>query len=182
MNRMTTAVALILAWLPSVPALAIGELIGGDLSFRGEVVAYPCSIAPDSEQVLVDFGEISTKSLYINGKTLPVPFSIKLQDCNPSLLYTVTVKFSGDENLNLANHLAITPAASGGASGVGIGLLEADDTPVHLNVATTATTISNTIMQLNFKAFLEAEPGALSNGTLTTGPFTATAYYLLSYQ
>jgi type 1 fimbria pilin len=182
MNRMTAVVALILSALPSVPALAMGELIGGDLSFKGEVVAYPCSIAPESERVPVDFGEISTKSLYINGKSTPVPFTIKLQDCNPNLLNTVSVTFSGIENPNLPDHLAIRPTAPGNASGVGIGLLEADDTPLRLGIPSTAAAISDTTMQLNFQAFIEAEPDALSSGSLTTGPFTATAYYLLSYQ
>lgn len=63
-----------------------GELLGGDLSFTGVVMAYPCSIAPESERVPVNFGEVSTKSLYINGKTTPIPFTIKLQDCTPNVL------------------------------------------------------------------------------------------------
>jgi len=37
-------------------------------------------------------------------------------------------------------------------------------------------------MQLNFQAFVEGEPQALANGTLTTGAFTATANYTLNYQ
>ncbi|QMI06732.1 fimbrial protein [Citrobacter sp. RHB25-C09] len=182
MNRMTIALAILLTTLSSQSAWALGELIGGDLSFKGVVVAYPCSIAPESERVPVDFGNISTKSLYINGKTTPIPFTIKLQDCNPSVLSTVTVTFSGTPNAELADRLQITASAPGNASGVGIGLLEADDTPVRLNIATTPAPINDTILQLNFKAFVEAEPVALANGTLATGPFTATANYTLNYQ
>jgi type 1 fimbria pilin len=37
-------------------------------------------------------------------------------------------------------------------------------------------------MQLNFKAFVEGEPDALSNKTLETGAFQATANYTLNYQ
>lgn len=182
MNFIIIAAVLLLAVLPSAPAMAKAVLIGGDLRFEGEVVAYPCSVAPESERVPVNFGEISTKSLYINGKSIPVPFSIRLQDCNPGLLNTVSVTFSGDENPNLANHLAIKATAGGNASGVGIGLLEADNTPVRLGVPTTPVTIGDSVMQLDLQAFVEAEPDALSKGTLTAGPFSATAYYLLNYQ
>lgn len=182
MHRMMIILACFLTAFSASSAWARGELIGGDLSFKGVVMAYPCSIAPESERVLVDFGEISTKSLYLNGKTTPVPFTIKLQDCNPNVFNAVTVTFSGIANANLADHLAIGATAPGNAGGVGIGLLEDDDTPVRLNVATQPTLINDTILRLNYKAFVEAEPDALANGTITTGLFTATANYTLNYQ
>ncbi|WP_054178949.1 fimbrial protein [Trabulsiella odontotermitis] len=178
---MTLAVLLLTASLPA-PVLALGELIGGDLSFKGLVIAYPCSIAPESERVPVDFGKISIKSLYGTGRTTPVPFSIKLQDCNPTTFDSVTVTFNGITNTMMADRLAIQPTAPDNASGVGIGLLEADDTPVRLGIATSPTAITDTVMQLNFQAFVEAEPDALANGTIATGPFTATANYTLNYQ
>lgn len=182
MHRMTIILAFFLTAFATAPAWALGELIGGDLSFKGVVMAYPCSIAPESERVPVDFGKISTKTLYINGKTTPVPFTIKLQNCTPNVFNSVTVTFSGIANANLADHLEISATTPGNAGGVGIGLLEADDTPVRLNVATRPAVINDTVMRLNFQAFVEAEPDALANGTLATGPFTATANYTLSYQ
>ena len=182
MHLMIIILACFLTAFSATPAWARGELIGGDLSFKGVVMAYPCSIAPESARVLVDFGEVSTKSLYINGKITPVPFTITLQDCNPNVFNTVTVTFSGIANGNMADRLAITATASGNAGGVGIGLLEEDDTPVRLNVATRPTLINDTLLRLSFQAFVEAEPDAIANGTLTTGPFTATANYTLNYQ
>jgi type 1 fimbria pilin len=53
---------------------------------------------------------------------------------------------------------------------------------VRLNVATRPTLINDTLLRLSFQAFVEAEPDAIANGTLTTGPFTATANYTLNYQ
>ncbi|EMM5417978.1 fimbrial protein [Citrobacter amalonaticus] len=182
MHRVTMIFACLLTTFAPAPVWALGELLGGDLSFTGVVMAYPCSIAPDSERVPVDFGKVSTKSLYINGKTVPVPFTIKLEDCTPSVFNSVTVTFSGIANGNLADRLAISATSPGNAGGVGIGLLEEDDTPVRLNVATRPAAINDTILRLNFQAFVEAEPDALANGTLTTGPFTATANYTLNYQ
>lgn len=182
MHRITMVFVGLLTTLAPAPVWALGELLGGDLSFTGVVMAYPCSIAPDSERVPVDFGKVSTKSLYINGKTVPVPFTINLEDCTPSVFDSVTVTFSGTANGNLADRLAISATSPGNAGGVGIGLLEEDDTPVRLNVATRPAAISDTTLRLNFQAFVEAEPDALANGTLTTGPFTATANYTLNYQ
>lgn len=182
MHRMTVILACLLTIFAVSPSWAQGELIGGDLSFKGMVIAYPCSIAPESEQVPVDFGKISTKSMYINGKTTPVPFTITLQDCTPGVFSSVTVTFSGEANGNLPDRLAIKPTTPGNAGGVGVGLLEADNTPVRLNVATTPTPVNDTVLQLNFQAFVEAEPQALANGTISTGPFTATANYTLNYQ
>ena len=182
MHRITMIFACLLTTFAPAPVWALLDVIGGDLSFTGVVMAYPCSIAPESERVPVDFGEVSTKSLYINGKTTPIPFTIKLQDCTPNVFNTVTVTFSGDPNGNLADRLAISATSPGNAGGVGIGLLEEDDTPVRLNVATRPAAIADTILRLNFQAFVEAEPDALANGTLSTGPFTATANYTLNYQ
>lgn len=176
-----TSLAL-LTFSHALPVQAMGELVGGDLSFKGTVVAYPCSIAPESERVPVDFGEISTKSLYASGRSTPVPFSIKLQNCNPAVFNTVTVTFSGDENSNMTDRLAIKAVTPGNAGGIGIGLLESDETPIKLDVPTSATAITDTALQLNFLAFVEGEPDAISGGTLTTGPFTATANYTLNYQ
>lgn len=82
----------------------------------------------------------------------------------------------------MTDRLAIKSVAPSGASGVGIGLEESDGSPIRLNMPTNATAITDTVMQLNFQAFVEGEPQALANGTLTTGAFTATANYTLNYQ
>ncbi|AMO81599.1 fimbrial protein [Obesumbacterium proteus] len=180
MRLMELAVLATLTFSSAVEAA--GELVGGAMTFKGVVVALPCSIAPGSEKVPVDFGEISTKSLYATGKTTPIAFSIVLEDCNPSVFDSVTVTFDGDRNSNMTDRLAIKSVAPSGASGVGIGLEESDGSPIRLNTPTNATAITDTVMQLNFQAFVEGEPQALANGTLTTGAFTATANYTLNYQ
>ena len=97
---------------------ATGELVGGAMTFKGVVVALPCSIAPGSEKVPVDFGEISTKSLYATGKTTPIAFSIVLEDCNPSVFDSVTVTFDGDRNANMTDRLDINSVSPSCASGV----------------------------------------------------------------
>jgi type 1 fimbria pilin len=56
--------SMVLAILPATPAYASGELIGGDLTFKGTVAAHGCSIVPSSKNIAVDFGQISTRTLY----------------------------------------------------------------------------------------------------------------------
>ncbi|MDH1763575.1 hypothetical protein N5D74_26545 [Klebsiella michiganensis] len=46
----------------ATPAYASGELIGGDLTFKGTVAAHGCSIVPSSKNIAVDFGQISTRT------------------------------------------------------------------------------------------------------------------------
>ncbi|WP_075181470.1 fimbrial protein [Pantoea sp. 1.19] len=182
MRHYLAAAALVLPLTAPSPAQAYGELIGGQMDFKGVVVAYPCSIAPESGNLPVNFGKLSTRDLYHDGKSPPVTFTLRLLDCNPQLASAVTVTFSGSENPHLPDHLAIKAAAPDGASGIGIGLQERNGTPIRLGIATLPVTVDRGVTQLTFQAFVAAEPEALSKATLTTGPFTATANYILNYQ
>lgn len=82
----------------------------------------------------------------------------------------------------MTDRLAITSVSPNSASGIGIGLEESNGTAIVLDTPTSATNISDATMQLNFKTFVEGEPDALSNQTLQTGAFRATANYILNYQ
>ncbi|MEN0615602.1 fimbrial protein [Klebsiella indica] len=178
MRQLIASIVIIYSLFSATAVHAIGELIGGDLKFQGEVVAHGCSIDPLSKNVVVDFGEISARTLYAEGKSLPKAFVITLKDCSTAVFNSVTVTFSGTENTNMSDRLVVT----GAASGIGIGFEESDGTAISLNVPTTALAISGTSMSLNFNAFVEGEPNALSNKTLQTGGFQATANYTLNYQ
>jgi type 1 fimbria pilin len=182
MRQLIASMVLICTLPATTPAHSIGELIGGDLHFRGTVVARGCSIVPSSKNITVDFGKISTVTLYAEGKSQPKAFAIELQDCSTAVFNSITVTFSGTENANMSDRLAITPVAPHTTSGIGIGFEESNGTAILLNTPTTAVAISNANMQLNFKAFVEGEPNALSNKTLQTGAFQATANYTLNYQ
>ncbi|MGG4608400.1 fimbrial protein [Providencia sp. Me31A] len=152
----------------------------GNYSFEGFVVVTPCQVAPGSKEVPVNFEKIDIKDLYSMGKTKPIDFSIHLIDCSTVLFKTVTVTFNGIENINLPNHLAISNQSVAG--GIGIGLLNFNETPIQLNIPSAAQDLVNNDTELKFKAYIEAEPEARSNETITTGVFYSTAYYTLSYQ
>ncbi|MCL6722980.1 type 1 fimbrial protein [Klebsiella sp. T2.Ur] len=158
------------------------ELIGGDVRFHGSVVALPCSIVPGSDNLMVDFKQASVKDLYLNTKTRITPFTIHLENCSTRVFDTVSVTFSGPENSKLPDHLAITPRGQGSASGVGIGLEEMDGVEIKLNHPTTPLRIQANTMDLTYKAYLQGEPDAVNNKTITYGTFTATATFTLNYQ
>ena len=109
MRQLIASMILIGSLPAAAPAHAIGELIGGDLNFKGTVVAQGCSIVPSSKNIAVDFGQISTRSLYAEGKSQPKAFVIELKDCSTDVFNSVTVTFSGTENANMSDRLAITP-------------------------------------------------------------------------
>ena len=152
----------------------------GNYSFSGTVVVTPCQIAPGSEEIPVDFEQVSVKELYLNGKSKPLPFSIHLISCNTSVFKAVTVTFNGIENQDLPDHLAINNKST--ASGIGIGLLNQNDTSIKLNTPSLAQNLTDNNTEIKFKAYIQAEPEALTNETITYGHFYSTAYYTLNYQ
>lgn len=178
MRQLIALIVIIFSLFAATAVHAIGELIGGELTFKGKVVAQGCNIVPSSKNIAVDFGEISARTLYAEVKSLPQAFAIELQGCSTAVFNSITVTFSGTANPNMNDRLAVT----GSASGIGIGFEESDGTAISLNTPTTAVAISSAAMQLDFKAFVEGEPDALSNKTLQTGEFQATANYTLNYQ
>lgn len=182
MRQFTVLLSLICSLSIVTSASAITELIGGGVNFKGTVVARGCSIVPSSKNIQVDFKHIETRTLYEEHKSAPQHFVIELQDCNPAVLNAVTVTFSGTANPNMTDRLAITTESPNSASGIGIGFEEDNGTTISLNTPTSAVVISNAKMKLSFYAFVEGEPDALSNNTLKTGAFQATANYTLNYQ
>lgn len=173
--------ALCLLLLGSSQAIAgVSHSNMGSYSFEGNVVVTPCQIAPGSEKVPVDFKQVSVKELYSAGKSKPLPFSIHLTNCNTALFKTVTVTFNGIENINLPDHLAISDQSE--ASGIGIGLLNLNETPIELNIPSLAQDLADNDTEIKFKAYVEAEPDARTNQTITYGHFYSTAYYTLNYQ
>jgi len=158
------------------------ELIGGDIRFHGTVEALPCNVKPGGEKIGVDFKQISTKDLYANKKSSPVPFTIALENCSNAVFKTVSVTFSGVESTELPDYLVINPVSPGAASGVAIGLKEMNGSAIELNKPTTAENISRGSMNLSFQAWVEGTPTALQNKNMALGPFTATANYTLTYQ
>lgn len=167
-------------WAASAACFANTELIGGDMHFHGTITALACSLPPGGDWIAVDFGEIAAQSLYLSGRSSPQKFQIRLVDCNPEVFRSVAVTFSGTEDPELPDHIALSSGSE--AKGIAIGLSEDDGTPVRLNQSTSRQKVVKGDMALDFQAWVEVEPGAKKNKSLNYGAFTASGTWTLSYQ
>ncbi len=165
-------------WFAAVPAAANTELIGAPVQFHGTVVSRPCNIEPQSADQLVEMGTVIVKTLYRYGHTTPVPFSIKLTDCKTTVFKSVSVTFSGTEDGELPGKLAI----NNGANGAAIALFDHQGADIDLNKATSAVALQNGPNSLNFTAYVQGQPSAIQNQSITEGEFTSVANFVLAYQ
>nr|WP_314264030.1 fimbrial protein [uncultured Moellerella sp.] len=151
----------------------------GEIKIRGFLVAEACTVRPGDENIVVDFGTIVNKYLYINQKTPLENFNIHLDDCDNSIFKTVTVEFTGKENTNLPGLLALDTGSI--ASGIGIEILEHSGKKIPINSSTSAYNLENGTNILSFNANVQGEPDAIRNKSIEFGHFTATAIFSLIY-
>lgn len=149
-----------------------------NLQFNGTLTTEPCTLDPNSENINVDFGTVIDKYLYINMRTHSKPFDIHLLDCDTTLGKSVTVTFKGAEDAELTNLLALS---GGAASGIAIGLEQADGTALPINQTTSASQLMTGNNVLAFRGYVQAKPSAMQNQNLTRGDFTAMATFVLGY-
>lgn len=151
-----------------------------NVHFSGALVAEPCTLPDANSDVQLDFGSVILKSLYQYKRTKSQVFTIKLEGCDPSLMSMVNVTFEGTPNMELQNLLALDPSST--AKGVAIGLEQADGTPLNINSEGQYQQLVQGDNALNFYSYIEVEPEALTNKSVTAGNFTATATFKISYQ
>lgn len=175
-----SAISLLLLLSPS--AFAITELIGGDMEFKGVVVAHGCTIVAGDENKLIDFKQISAKDLYTFQKSEPVAFSISLENCSQDIYKSVTITLDGKEHPTMPNHLAVVGTGSEDPKSIGIVFTDTQRNMIQLKKPSTARLLNNKRIQFNFMTYVEASPSAIKNQTLLTGPFQAQATYTLNYQ
>ncbi|EAX4622147.1 long polar fimbrial protein LpfA [Salmonella enterica subsp. arizonae] len=174
---------------------------GGTITFSGSVIEAPCSIVPDSQNIQVNLGQVSAKSLKTAGATSSaVPVTINLTGCSfepPPVTpptdgttgnYSKVAVVFPDAPAPEANDGTLTNgeirnmATDNPAGNVAIQLLKSDaSTPVDLtqNNPTTGdiqldTTSSGN--QLKFFARMISKVG-----TATPGNVGATVTYKLKY-
>ncbi|MBG5920553.1 fimbrial protein [Providencia stuartii] len=151
----------------------------GEIKIRGLLVAEACTVRPGDENIIVDFGTIVNKYLYINQKTPLENFNIHLDDCDNSIFKTVAVKFTGTENPNLPGLLAVDSASM--ASGIAIEILDYSGKKIPINSMTPAYNLENGTNILSFNVNVQGEPDAIKNKSIAFGHFTATAVFSLIY-
>ncbi len=170
--------------------LAAGLLAGGwhpaealenNVKVTGNLVNEPCTLDPASASISLDFKGLVSKYFYRTARTPGQVFHIVLKDCDTSLGKSATVTFIGTESQALPGLLT---ADSGDSRGLAFGIEMATANgivPVPLNKPSPVFALSKGTLDLMLQGYVQAEPAAIQNRTLTPGPFTATAIFQIAY-
>lgn len=153
----------------------------GSVTFTGEIIDAPCSIAPNNIDQTIPLGQISNLSLK-DGRESEVkePFTIKLEDCTTSTFKTVHTTFTGEAGGADGTDKKMLALGSGStAKGASIVITDRG-TPIELGTKTAGSDIILPDTTLEFKAFLKGNGGGLD--TITPGAFTSVVNFALSYQ
>lgn len=159
--------------------LAAGAQAATDMKLHGTLVAEPCVVAPGDDQVALDFGEVANKDLYRSGRTAGKAFQLRLTGCDLSIAKNVRVTFSGSENAKLPGLLALDGASQAG--GVAVGLETSAGTPLALGKASDQYSLKTGSTVIDLKAYVRAEPQAVTDKSLTLGSFSTAATFTLDY-
>ncbi|MEY0878579.1 fimbrial protein [Providencia manganoxydans] len=162
--------------LVGVPLCTQSETV----QFDGTLVEDACEVYPGDENIELDFGTIVDKYLYLNTRTHSQPFTIRLINCDLVLGKEVQVTFMGTESTALPGLLALNAGSQ--ASGIAIGLESMHGNPVKINNTKIIAPLSSGNNNLNFKAYVQGEPNALSTKTIGRGAFEATTTFILEYE
>jgi type 1 fimbria pilin len=160
-------------------AFAAGGSGSGKVTFNGEIINAPCSVASESVDQVVEMGQVSTKELALGGESNSKPFSIKLLNCEISPSEdAVKVTFSGVQDPVDPSLLVI---GGGDASGAGIKMTAPGGDPIALGTPTAAVGLVNGDNELPFSAVLKGYADQTTN-PLKAGAFTAVTNFTLSYE
>lgn len=154
-----------------------GYAADGNINFTGEVIGNACTITGSSgSNVSVELGQVATSSFSKAGDTAaPTKFSIGLSKCTS--VDSAQVSFDGTQD-RTNNNLIKLSTATGAATGVGIGIYEADSTTaIPLYTKSAPVTVTGGSANFNFVAKYVA-----TSSTVTAGPANASATFTVIYK
>ena len=153
---------------------------GGTVHFKGEVVNAACAVDAGSIDQTVQMGQVRSAKLATAGSTSSaVGFNIQLNDCDTTVSTKASVAFSGTAiDTTNTTVLALQGSASGGASNVGIQILDNKGKPLALDGATfsSATTLNDGTNVIPFQARYYA------TGAASAGAANADATFKVQYE
>lgn len=168
--------ATVIAFSTASVAQAASNQGGGTVTFTGDIIDAPCSVAPESVDQTIKMGQISSSVLAKQGKSQSEKFSIGLRDCDAAVKKSVQVSFTGQTAEGNSELLGL----AGTARGAGIQLIDGAGKKVELNgTPTDAITLLNGDSTLQFAAYLQ---GSTASGAIEPGEFTSVANFTLAYQ
>ena len=173
-------------WKPMAVTLLMGASLlsasapaAPNLSFRGALVAQACTLRPGDDDIPLQLWDTSSQYLYLNTRTIGKPFEIHLEGCDISIGNDVTITFSGNASAVLPGLLALGGGST--AAGVAIGIETPAGNLLPLNVTSDRQALTSGANVIALKSFIEAEPQAIANQSVTAGLLTATSTFTLNY-
>lgn len=166
--------------LASVANAATTTVNGGTIKFTGEIVNAACAVDAGSINQTVELGQVKTATLATAGDTsTAVGFKIQLNDCDTTVATQAAVAFTGTAVSSLHDTaLALQSSAAGGATNVGVQILDRTGTPLAVDGATfsAATTLIDGTNIVPFQARY------IATGVATAGIANADATFKVQYQ
>ncbi|HDW7645115.1 TPA: type 1 fimbrial protein [Escherichia coli] len=148
----------------------------GTVNFKGEVIDSPCSIAPESVDQTIQFGQISKAVLEKGGESVRKSVDIKLINCEFDAPKTVTATFSGATGDTTKNELT-----TAGNTGVAIVMSAADGTQVSFDGSSPAGKLALKPGENTLKYVTWVKKGTDTKGAVSEGAFEAVAQFNLTY-
>lgn len=151
-----------------------------NVHLAGALVSEACIIPDNDQSIQVNFDTIQVKTLYQNGQTESIPFTLHLEKCDPAIASAITVSFQGKEDAELSGMLSVD--SSSPVRGIAIGILSPDKKLVAINKDSVSDQVRTGNMDISFLAFVEATPSAIEKQSISVGSFSAVATFTLTYQ
>jgi type 1 fimbria pilin len=163
-------------FMMGVEAFAAFEPNKGVAKINISGLLYTPACVLDHDNITIDFGTVTDKNLYVDGRIESRPFFLGMT-CAASDGAELDVVFRGVQSAALPGYLQINPPGMGAV----IGVEKIDGTFVELDKKITAGSVSAGRLIMKFRAFLKGEPQAIASHSIQKGQFTAAAYFVLNY-
>ncbi|EPY3080997.1 fimbrial protein [Shigella sonnei] len=155
-----------------------------NVDFKGELLDWPCRVAPESASQDVVFRDTSLRQFWFwPGRTGSQRFSVKLVNCHSTTLgKTVKLVFRGGTEASLPGYLAVT---GNNAGRLGIGIVDTDGSTLlkvgEAHNRGAGEVVTGGDVTLNFMAYVQATFDAITQKSVVPGIFQSVATFELSY-
>lgn len=106
---------------------------GGNMQFQGLIVAEACRVDVGNQQMTVNMGTISSNRIHdVGSDSNPVPFDIRLAECDASVSQYVGIQFYGVADSQYPEVLSIGQEPVN-AKGIGIVIFDSNENLLPLN-------------------------------------------------
>ena len=179
-KKLALVITSALALTSAAASAATTTVNGGTVHFKGELINAACAVDAGSADQTVQLGQVRTARLAEAGKYSDnVGFNIKLNDCDTSIATTAKVAFTGVAvSSTYSNVLSVASSAAGGATNVGIQILDSQSNPLGLN----GSTFSTPVTLKDGSNILPFQARYFATGVATAGVANADATFAVQYE